>query len=204
MSWERLQEAILSTASSTAMIFFIILAAGIYNNFLSLTQLPQSTAAWVGEQGFSPWLVLTLVLLMYLLFGCIMDSLSMVLLTVPIVFPIVSVLDFDMSYNDFGLWFGILVLIVVEVGLITPPVGLNLLSSTIWPKRHLFRDLSGRFAFCCHRPYSGCIFDLFPFDHPLACLGDGRLEFCQVNFAGASVKSPYDLLMSAAHRALVQ
>ncbi|WP_347850379.1 TRAP transporter large permease subunit, partial [Planktomarina sp.] len=69
MSWGRLQEAILSTASSTAMIFFIILAAGIYNNFLSLTQLPQSTAAWVGEQGFSPWLVLTLVLLMYLLFG---------------------------------------------------------------------------------------------------------------------------------------
>ena len=126
MSWGRLQEAILSTASSTAMIFFIILAAGIYNNFLSLTQLPQSTAAWVGEQGFSPWLVLTLVLLMYLLFGCIMDSLSMVLLTVPIVFPIVSVLDFGMSYNDFGLWFGILVLIVVEVGLITPPVGLNL------------------------------------------------------------------------------
>ena len=126
MSWGRLQEAILSTASSTAMIFFIILAAGIYNNFLSLTQLPQSTAAWVGEQGFSPWLVLTLVLLMYLLFGCIMDSLSMVLLTVPIVFPIVSGLDFGMSYNDFGLWFGILVLIVVEVGLITPPVGLNL------------------------------------------------------------------------------
>ena len=63
---------------------------------------------------------------MYLVFGCIMDSLSMVLLTVPIIFPIMSVLDFGMSVNDFGLWFGILVLIVVEVGLITPPVGMNL------------------------------------------------------------------------------
>jgi len=126
MSWDRLREAVLSTAGSTAMIFLIILGAGIYNNFLSLTQLPQSASVWVGEQGFSPWFVLTLVLLMYLVFGCVMDSLSMVLLTVPIIFPIMMVLDFGMSTADFGLWFGILVLIVVEVGLITPPVGMNL------------------------------------------------------------------------------
>ena len=126
MNWKRLVDAILSTASSTAMIFLIILGAGIYNNFLSLTQLPQDTSLWVVEQGFSPWLVLAVVLLMYLLFGCVMDSLSMILLTVPIIFPIMAGLDFGMSSNDFGLWFGILVLIVVEVGLITPPVGLNL------------------------------------------------------------------------------
>lgn len=126
MSWPRLTESMLSTASASAMIFLIILGAGIYNNFLSLTQLPQEASAWVGTQGFSPWLVLTIVLIMYLLFGCVMDSLSMVLLTVPIIFPIMSVLDFGMSVNDFGLWFGILVLIVVEVGLITPPVGMNL------------------------------------------------------------------------------
>jgi C4-dicarboxylate transporter DctM subunit len=126
MSRSRLSEAILSTAASSAMIFLIILGAGIYNNFLSLTQLPQDASAWVGAQGYSPWFVLTIVLLMYLVFGCVMDSLSMVLLTVPIIFPIMSVLDFGMSYDDFGLWFGILVLIVVEVGLITPPVGLNL------------------------------------------------------------------------------
>jgi C4-dicarboxylate transporter DctM subunit len=126
MSWEKLGEAILSTAGSTAMIFLIILGAGIYNNFLSLTQLPQSASMWVGEQGFSPWFILSIVLVMYLIFGCVMDSLSMVLLTVPIIFPIMSVLDFGMSADDFGLWFGILVLIVVEVGLITPPVGMNL------------------------------------------------------------------------------
>ena len=126
MTWARLGEATLATAGSTAMIYFIILGAGIYNNFLSLSQLPQLTAVWVGDQGFSPWLVLAVVLLMYLLFGCVMDSLSMVLLTVPIIFPIMAGLDFGMSHNDFGLWFGILVLIVVEVGLITPPVGLNL------------------------------------------------------------------------------
>ncbi len=121
-----LRGAVLATASSTAMIFLIILGAGLYNNFLALTQLPQTASLWVGEQGFSPWIVLVVVLLMYLVFGCIMDSLSMILLTVPIFFPIMVVLDFGMSPDDFGLWFGILVLIVVEVGLITPPVGLNL------------------------------------------------------------------------------
>ncbi len=126
MNWSRLRDAILATASSSAMIFLIVLGAGIYNNFLSLTQLPQMASVWVGDQGFSPWFVLTVVLLMYLVFGCVMDSLSMVLLTVPIIFPIMVVLDFGMSPNDFGLWFGILVLIVVEVGLITPPVGMNL------------------------------------------------------------------------------
>lgn len=126
MNADRLKQAILSTAAASGMIFLIILGAGIYNNFLSLTQLPQMASVWVGEQGFSPWLILTIVLIMYLIFGCVMDSLSMVLLTVPIIFPIMSVLDFGMSVNDFGLWFGILVLIVVEVGLITPPVGMNL------------------------------------------------------------------------------
>ena len=126
MTFDKLKQAILSTASSTAMIFLIILGAAIFNNFLSLTLLPQNAATWVAEQAFSPWLVLACVLLMYLVFGCIMDSLSMILLTVPIIFPIMLALDFGMDANDFGLWFGILVLIVVEVGLITPPVGMNL------------------------------------------------------------------------------
>ncbi|MEL6435353.1 MAG: TRAP transporter large permease [Pseudomonadota bacterium] len=126
MGWPEFKKAILATASATAMIYMIILGAGMYNNFLALTQLPQLAGVWVGDQGFSPWFVLIVVLAMYLVFGCIMDSLSMVLLTVPIIFPIMLTLDFGMSASDFGLWFGILVLIVVEVGLITPPVGMNL------------------------------------------------------------------------------
>lgn len=126
MSWDKLLQSILSAGKSTAMIFLIILGAGLYNSFLALTQLPQSGAAWVAMQDLSPWVILTAVLLMYLAFGCIMDSLSMVLLTVPIIYPIMLVLDFGMSPDDFGLWFGIIVLIVVEVGLITPPVGMNL------------------------------------------------------------------------------
>ncbi|WP_295809874.1 TRAP transporter large permease [uncultured Nitratireductor sp.] len=119
-------ESILATATATAMIFFIVLGAGFYNSFLALAQVPQQMAAFVSEQGYSPWMVLTLILLLYLLFGCVMDSLSMILLTIPIFFPIVTVLDFGLGAEEFAIWFGILVLIVVEVGLITPPVGMNL------------------------------------------------------------------------------
>lgn len=115
-----------ATAKSTAMIFFIVLGAAVYNGFLALTQVPQELAAWVAESGFNPWFVLVMILCLYLIFGCVMDSLSMILLTIPIFFPIVSALDYGLSAEEFAIWFGIIVLIVVEVGLITPPVGMNL------------------------------------------------------------------------------
>lgn len=126
LSWKIFTESILSTAKNTAMIFFIILGAAFYNGFLALTQVPQELSNLVISQGFSPWMVLSIILLFYLIFGCLMDSLSMILLTIPIFFPVISVLDFGMSPEHLAIWFGILVLIVVEVGLITPPVGMNL------------------------------------------------------------------------------
>ncbi|NIZ10702.1 TRAP transporter large permease [Pseudooceanicola sp. HF7] len=115
-----------ATARSTAMIFFIVLGAGFYNGFLALTQVPQELSNWVVAQGFNAWTVLVIILVLYLLLGCLMDSLSMILLTIPIFFPIVSILDFGMGAEEFAIWFGIIVLVVVEVGLITPPVGMNL------------------------------------------------------------------------------
>ena len=119
-------DSILATASSTAMIFLIVLGAGFFNAFLALTQVPQEVSSFIVSQGYSPWLVLTIILLLYLVFGCFMDSLSMILLTVPIFFPIIMELDFGLTAEETAIWFGILVLIVVEVGLITPPVGMNL------------------------------------------------------------------------------
>lgn len=126
LSRKGLKEAILGTASSTAMIFLIVLGAAALNGFLALSQLPQFAAGWVVDQGFNPWIVMAIVLLLYLVLGCVMDSLSMILLTVPIIFPMMSALDFGLTPDEFAIWFGILVLIVVEVGLITPPVGMNL------------------------------------------------------------------------------
>lgn len=181
-----LGESFIVTAKATAMIFFIVLGAAFYNGFLALTQVPQEIAAWVGGQDISPWAVLILILVFYLLLGCLMDSLSMILLTIPIFWPVIQELDFGLvsmidlqsaklsdlvasgkeipiaalkeaqqllaqgveltreQTRELGLrgvtkgalarantemvaiWFGILVLIVVEVGLITPPVGMNL------------------------------------------------------------------------------
>ncbi len=119
-------EALLETAVSTGMIFFIVLGASVFNTFLGFSQLPQEAVTWVNSMGYSPWMVLFFVLLCYLIFGCIMDSLSMILLTIPVFFPMMAALDFGLPPEEFALWFGILVLIVVEVGLITPPVGMNL------------------------------------------------------------------------------
>ncbi len=126
MSWAVFKESIIATATATGMIFFIVLGAALYNGFLALSQVPQELSAWVVGQGYSAWTVLVIVLAFYLVFGCLMDSLSMILLTIPIFFPVISQLDFGMTPEHVAIWFGILVLIVVEVGLITPPVGMNL------------------------------------------------------------------------------
>jgi C4-dicarboxylate transporter DctM subunit len=133
LAWQRgglkgnkLREAFESTASGTAMVFLIVLGAAAYNSFLALSQLPQELAGWVGDQGFGPYQVLWAILVFYLVAGCVMDSLSMILLTIPIFFPMISGLDFGLGPEETAIWFGVLVLIVVEVGLITPPVGMNL------------------------------------------------------------------------------
>lgn len=126
LTWNKLKQAFMATAGGTAMIFFIVLGAAFFNSFLALSQVPQAISVFVVEQGYGPWLVLAAILVVYLLLGCVMDSLSMILLTIPIFFPVINSLDFGLSPEHTAIWFGILVLIVVEVGLITPPVGLNL------------------------------------------------------------------------------
>lgn len=126
LSLRDLKDAVLETATASGLIFAILLGAQVFNTFLAFTQAPQALAAWVEGLGASPLMILALMLLCYLLLGCVMDSLSMILLTIPVFFPIVQGLDFGIGPEGTAIWFGILALIVVEVGLITPPVGLNL------------------------------------------------------------------------------
>ena len=125
LRWEGYKQSLLKTASTTAMIFLIIFGADLFNVFIALTQLPAESVKMFNESGFSPYTVLAIMLMSYLILGCIMDSVSMILLSIPIYFPIIMGLDFGMSPTDTAIWFGILALIVVEVGLITPPVGMN-------------------------------------------------------------------------------
>ncbi len=127
MRWDGIKKSLIGTANTTAMIFLVLLGADLLNSGLALTQLPTELADWVKNSGMPPLLVLFAILGVYVLLGCVMDSLAMILLTVPIFYPMVMGLDFfGMSVPDKSVWFGILALMVVEIGLVHPPVGMNL------------------------------------------------------------------------------
>jgi len=126
MRMRGLIDSALGTAQSTAMIFLVLLGADMMNSALALSQMPVELASWVKASGFSPMLVMIMILVIYIFLGCVMDALAMILLTIPIFYPMVMALDFwGMSNDDKSIWFGILALMVVEIGLVHPPVGLN-------------------------------------------------------------------------------
>ena len=125
-SWGWLSESIVSAAKTGAMILFIVVAAKMFNAFLSSAQVPQTIAGFFAETGLSALMVVVGMLLLYILLGTVMDSIAMIFLTVPIFVPIVLQLDLGLPPDQVLLWFGILVLMSAEIGLITPPVGLNL------------------------------------------------------------------------------
>ncbi|KXS38099.1 MAG: trap dicarboxylate transporter, dctm subunit [Halomonadaceae bacterium T82-2] len=112
--------AVRETAGLTGMIFFILIGASLFNYFLETTGLPSALIGGIEASGLSPAMVLVLIMLFYIILGCFMDAMSMILLTVPFLAPVAASLDFDM------VWFGVLVVTVAEIGLITPPIGMNL------------------------------------------------------------------------------
>ena len=125
MTIAKFKECFYGTAVSAAMIFLIFIGADLMNSALALTQVPNQLASLVGSWGLSPLIVVVAILLFYVLLGAVMDELSMLLLTIPIFFPMVMALDFGMPKESVAIWFGILVLMTVGFGLIAPPVGLN-------------------------------------------------------------------------------
>jgi tripartite ATP-independent transporter DctM subunit len=125
MSLGGLKDALLDTAKTTGMIYLILLGAQLLNIFMTRGGVPQAAATMMASSGLPPMAILVLLLVALIVLGCLMDSLSMILLAIPFFWPVVSVLDFGMSPEDLKIWFGILALIVVELGLITPPVGMN-------------------------------------------------------------------------------
>lgn len=128
--------ALKETASTSGMIYLIILGAELLKIFMSRVGLPQETAAWISNSGLEPMTVLIILLVALIILGCLMDSLSMILLVIPFFWPVLVEINggiyqgaegagYGMSTEDLKIWFGILALIVVELGLITPPVGMN-------------------------------------------------------------------------------
>jgi tripartite ATP-independent transporter DctM subunit len=118
-------ETLLETAMTSALIFLILLGAGVLNAFLGFSQLPMWVADYFQNAGLPPYTIILGMIVLYLALGCVMDSLAMILITIPIFWPIIAGLDFGIGVEDVKLWFGIITLMVVEIGLITPPVGLN-------------------------------------------------------------------------------
>jgi C4-dicarboxylate transporter, DctM subunit len=114
-----LSASLLDTVKTTAQIFTILIGAILFNNFLILASMPTIVSGWIAGLPLGKTAILLVIIGMYFILGCLLDSLAMILLTIPIVFPIISALGYE------PVWFGIIIVMVVELGLITPPIGMN-------------------------------------------------------------------------------
>jgi tripartite ATP-independent transporter DctM subunit len=113
------REALLQATRTAAAVFTVLIGALLFGYFLTITQTPQKLTEFLTSLGVGRYGVLALIMLMYLVLGCLMDAMAMIILTVPIIFPVVTALGFD------PIWFGIIIVMTVELGLIHPPVGMN-------------------------------------------------------------------------------
>lgn len=139
--------AILGAAGTSAFIFLILLGAELFSAALALTRMPSALSAQIAGLDLPPLLVVGLIVVAYLVLGCVMESLAMVLLTLPVVAPVILTLELGMSPAQANIWFGIIVLSAVEVGMISPPFGLNLFVINSMardiPMRETYRGVAG-------------------------------------------------------------
>ena len=119
LSREDFWRCLVESLRTTAAVFTILIGALIFGYFLTITQTPQKITEFLTGLGLGPYGVLVLIMLMYLALGCIMDAMAMIILTIPIIFPVIKALGFD------PIWFGVIIVMTVELGLIHPPVGMN-------------------------------------------------------------------------------
>jgi C4-dicarboxylate transporter DctM subunit len=138
LNWRSLLEVLVESARTTAMLFTLLIAATIFANFINFTSLPRDLTGWITGMGLSPIMVVCAMMATYVLLGTVMEELTMVLLTIPLFFPIVLQLGFD------PVWFGVLIVMVVQIGLVSPPVGMNLfVVNALLPKVGLRAIFSG-------------------------------------------------------------
>ncbi|MEW5424437.1 TRAP transporter large permease [Amorphus sp. 3PC139-8] len=150
LSWSGFKSALLDTARMSGMIFLILLGAELLKIFMARAGVPQAAADFLQTSGLGAFEILALVIVVFLIFGCLMDSLSMVILAIPFFWPVIAGLDFGLSPEETKIWFGVVILVTVELGLITPPVGLNVfiinsLAKDV-PMRQTFKGVMPFFA----------------------------------------------------------
>jgi len=120
LSWKGFKDSVIDTIRNTGMIFIIVMGALVFNAFFAVTTIPMELAEWVSGLALPPVSIMVIILLMYIILGTFLDELAMILLTLPIFFPVVTRLGFD------PIWFGVVVVLVVEMGMISPPVGMTM------------------------------------------------------------------------------
>jgi C4-dicarboxylate transporter DctM subunit len=119
LTWQGFVNSLDETLRTSCMVMMLIAGAVIFGKFLAVTRIPFNIATWVGGFDLPPYMILSIIILIYFLGGCFMDALAFVMLTVPIFFPLVTRLGYD------PIWFGVIIVMVTEMGVITPPVGIN-------------------------------------------------------------------------------
>ncbi len=142
LTWDVLISILVESARTTGMLFTLLIAATVFANFVNFTTMPGALKEWITHLGLSPIMVVGAMMLIYIILGTVMEELTMVLLTIPLFFPIVVQLGFD------PVWFGVLIVMVIQIGLISPPVGMNLfVLNTLLPKVGLGTIFSGCWPF---------------------------------------------------------
>jgi len=119
LTWQGFTKALRETLRTSCMVMFLIAGAAVFGKFLAVTRIPFDIASWIGGLNMPDFLVMTAIILVYLIGGCIMDAMALIMLTIPIFFPVVTALGYD------PIWFGVIVVLVTQMGIITPPVGIN-------------------------------------------------------------------------------
>jgi C4-dicarboxylate transporter, DctM subunit len=119
LTWEGFRKSLTDTARTSCMVLVIIAGAVIFGHFMAITRVPYDLANWVGTLPVSRYIIMMLIIFVYLIGGCFMDSLGMIMVTIPIFFPVATTLGFD------PIWFGVIIVLITEMGVITPPVGIN-------------------------------------------------------------------------------
>ena len=157
MTWESLIDILVESARTTGMLFTLLIAATVFANFVNFTTMPGDLKDWITHLGLSPIMVVGAMMVIYIILGTVMEELTMVLLTIPLFFPIVVQLGFD------PVWFGVLIVMVIQIGLISPPVGMNLfVLNTLLPKVGLGTIFRGCWPFVAMQVVTLAILLFFP------------------------------------------
>lgn len=119
LTWAKLKQILLETVRTSAMVFFIVTGAVVFGRFLAVSQIPFGVANWFSNLPFPGFITMFLIIIFFLIAGCFIDALALILLTIPIFYPVIT----DLGFNP--IWFGVMVVVITQMGVITPPVGVN-------------------------------------------------------------------------------